>query len=241
MAKSGRPARRTGRSRRSTRRPWRSRGLRFGSAAASPGWRRRGLGLGLQPARLAGSCASIPAAAGCWRGSPSAAVRARSPSAAAGSGWPTRPEPASPRSTRATGKVYRRGIVPHAAPLRLAVGAGGLWVSSASTGAVRRIDLGDAAAGAPILAGRGPAGVTVGQRPRLGRQQPLRHGNPRRSLPAHDPRRPDPGRRLAQEESTPAPKPSGSPTRPTTRSAASRSQPANRPATRSTSVPTPAQ
>jgi DNA-binding beta-propeller fold protein YncE/predicted Ser/Thr protein kinase len=59
------------------------------------------------------------------------------------------------------GKVYKRGIVPHAAPLRLAVGAGGLWVSSASTSAVRRIDLGDAIAGEPILAGRGPAGVTV--------------------------------------------------------------------------------
>jgi serine/threonine-protein kinase len=59
------------------------------------------------------------------------------------------------------GKVYKRGIVPHAAPLRLAVGAGGLWVSSASTSAVRRIDLGSANAGAPILAGRGPAGVTV--------------------------------------------------------------------------------
>jgi len=59
------------------------------------------------------------------------------------------------------GKVYKRGIVPHAAPLRLAVGAGGLWVSSASTSAVRRIDLGSADAGAPILAGRGPAGVTV--------------------------------------------------------------------------------
>jgi serine/threonine-protein kinase len=61
----------------------------------------------------------------------------------------------------ATGKVDKRGIVPHAAPLRLAVGAGGLWVSSASTSAVRRIDLGTTAAGTPILAGRGPAGVTV--------------------------------------------------------------------------------
>jgi DNA-binding beta-propeller fold protein YncE/predicted Ser/Thr protein kinase len=61
----------------------------------------------------------------------------------------------------ASDKVYKPGIVPHAAPLRLAVGAGGLWVSSASTSAVRRIDLGSAAAGEPILAGRGPAGVTV--------------------------------------------------------------------------------
>jgi DNA-binding beta-propeller fold protein YncE/predicted Ser/Thr protein kinase len=61
-----------------------------------------------------------------------------------------------------SGRIYRRGIVPHAAPLRLAVGAGGLWVSSASTGAIRRIDLGSALAAAPIPVGRGPAGITVG-------------------------------------------------------------------------------
>jgi streptogramin lyase len=59
------------------------------------------------------------------------------------------------------GDVYRRGLVPHAAPLRLAVGAGGLWASSASTGSVRRIDLSSARAGAPISVGRGPAGATV--------------------------------------------------------------------------------
>jgi streptogramin lyase/predicted Ser/Thr protein kinase len=59
-------------------------------------------------------------------------------------------------------RVIRRDLAPHAAPLRLAVGAGGLWVSSASTGTVRRIDLGTMAVGPPILAGRGPAGVTVG-------------------------------------------------------------------------------
>jgi DNA-binding beta-propeller fold protein YncE len=59
------------------------------------------------------------------------------------------------------GRVYRRGLPPHAEPLRLAVGAGGLWASSASTGAVRRIDLGDARPGSPIAVGRGPAGVTV--------------------------------------------------------------------------------
>ena len=46
-------------------------------------------------------------------------------------------------------RVFRRGIVPHAAPLRLAAGAGGVWVSSASTGTVRRIDPSTAAAGAP--------------------------------------------------------------------------------------------
>jgi streptogramin lyase/predicted Ser/Thr protein kinase len=61
----------------------------------------------------------------------------------------------------AGGKVYRRGIVPRRTPLRLAVGAGGLWASSASTGAIRRIDLGTALADAPIQVGRGPAGITV--------------------------------------------------------------------------------
>ncbi len=59
------------------------------------------------------------------------------------------------------GEVYRRGLVPHAAPLRLAVGAGGLWVTSASTGAVRRIDLSTTRPAPPIAVGRGPAGVTV--------------------------------------------------------------------------------
>jgi DNA-binding beta-propeller fold protein YncE len=59
-------------------------------------------------------------------------------------------------------RIFKRDIPPHAAPLRLAVGAGAIWASSASTGAVRRIDLGSATAGAPIPAGRGPAGVTVG-------------------------------------------------------------------------------
>jgi len=58
-------------------------------------------------------------------------------------------------------RVIRRGLAPHAAPLRLAVGAGGLWASSASTGAVRRIDLSSLAIDAPIPVGRGPAGVTV--------------------------------------------------------------------------------
>jgi len=62
----------------------------------------------------------------------------------------------------AGGRILERGIVPHAAPLRLAVGAGGLWVSSATTGAIRRIDLGDATPGPPIPVGRGPAGITVG-------------------------------------------------------------------------------
>jgi streptogramin lyase len=62
----------------------------------------------------------------------------------------------------ASAHVFKRGLPPHVAPLRLAVGAGAVWVSSASTGAVRRIDLSTALPGAPIPAGRGPAGVTVG-------------------------------------------------------------------------------
>ncbi len=61
----------------------------------------------------------------------------------------------------AGGRVFKRGIAPHIAPLRLAVGAGAVWVSSASTGAVRRIDLSSGAAGAPTVVGRGPAGITV--------------------------------------------------------------------------------
>jgi streptogramin lyase len=59
------------------------------------------------------------------------------------------------------GHVFKRRLPPHTAPLRLAVGAGGLWASSASTGTVRRIDLGSARPDAPIAVGRGPAGVTV--------------------------------------------------------------------------------
>ncbi|HET7589893.1 MAG TPA: protein kinase [Solirubrobacterales bacterium] len=59
------------------------------------------------------------------------------------------------------GRLHRTGLPPHAAPLRLASGAGGLWASSATTGAVRRIDLGTLAADEPIPAGRRPAGLTV--------------------------------------------------------------------------------
>ncbi|MGV1048590.1 MAG: protein kinase domain-containing protein [Solirubrobacterales bacterium] len=60
------------------------------------------------------------------------------------------------------GRVFKRGIVPRTAPLRLAAGGGGLWVSSASTGSLRRIGFTTARAGDPIRVGRGPAGVTVG-------------------------------------------------------------------------------
>jgi streptogramin lyase len=60
-----------------------------------------------------------------------------------------------------SGRILRRGLPPHAQPLRLAVGQGGLWVSSASTGNVRRIDLSTFRIDSPIPVGRGPAGVTV--------------------------------------------------------------------------------
>jgi DNA-binding beta-propeller fold protein YncE/predicted Ser/Thr protein kinase len=61
------------------------------------------------------------------------------------------------------GGIYRRHLPPRAQPLRLAKGAGGLWVSSASTGNVRRIDFNTLQAGEPIRVGRGPAGITVAQ------------------------------------------------------------------------------
>jgi streptogramin lyase len=63
-----------------------------------------------------------------------------------------------PRANR----PVKRGIAPHTAPLRLAAGAGGVWVSSATTGTVRRIDRLGATSDVPIRVGRGPAGVTVG-------------------------------------------------------------------------------
>ncbi len=62
----------------------------------------------------------------------------------------------------AGGRIVKRHILPRAAPLRLGVGAGGLWVSSASTGSVRRVDLGNPSAGDPVVVGRGPSGITVG-------------------------------------------------------------------------------
>jgi len=55
----------------------------------------------------------------------------------------------------------RTQLPPRAAPLRLAVGAGGLWSSSSSTAAVRRIDLGTLEPGEAIRAGRRPSGITV--------------------------------------------------------------------------------
>jgi DNA-binding beta-propeller fold protein YncE/predicted Ser/Thr protein kinase len=59
------------------------------------------------------------------------------------------------------GHRIRTQLPPLTAPLRLAVGAGGLWASSSSTASVRRIDLGSLEPGDPILAGPRPAGITV--------------------------------------------------------------------------------
>jgi streptogramin lyase/predicted Ser/Thr protein kinase len=60
-----------------------------------------------------------------------------------------------------TGKVVRRHLGPHTAPLRLATGAGALWISNAKPGTVQRVDLKTFAADKPIPAGRRPAGITV--------------------------------------------------------------------------------
>jgi len=61
----------------------------------------------------------------------------------------------------ADNRVIERELAPHEPPLRLAVGAGGLWATSAAAGTVRRIDLSTIKDGVPIPVGRGPAGVTV--------------------------------------------------------------------------------
>jgi len=62
----------------------------------------------------------------------------------------------------ATNRPVVRRIAPHSAPLRLAAGAGAVWVSSARAGVIRRIDPRSATTGPPIRVGRGPAGITVG-------------------------------------------------------------------------------
>jgi streptogramin lyase len=59
------------------------------------------------------------------------------------------------------GRIVRRKLAPHSSPVRLATGAGGLWVSNAVADTVRRIDLSSFAVGAPIPAGRRPSGITV--------------------------------------------------------------------------------
>jgi serine/threonine-protein kinase len=55
----------------------------------------------------------------------------------------------------------RTQLPPQAAPLHIAVGAGGLWSSSSSTASVRRIDLGTLEPGEAIPAGPRPAGIIV--------------------------------------------------------------------------------
>jgi YVTN family beta-propeller protein len=57
--------------------------------------------------------------------------------------------------------LFRSGLPPQAAGLRLAWGAQGLWAAIADAGVVRRVDPGSLLAGEPIRVGRGPAGVTV--------------------------------------------------------------------------------
>ncbi len=62
----------------------------------------------------------------------------------------------------ATNRPVERGVPPRSTPLRLAAGAGAVWVSNATAGTVRRIDLSTAVTDAPIRVGRGPAGITTG-------------------------------------------------------------------------------
>ena len=62
----------------------------------------------------------------------------------------------------ATNRPVERGIPPRSAPLRLAAGAGAVWVSNSPAGTIRRIDLATTTADAPIRVGRGPAGITTG-------------------------------------------------------------------------------
>jgi len=60
------------------------------------------------------------------------------------------------------GRRVKSGIAPHQAPLRLASGGGGLWVSVAETNRVRRIDESTMVPAAETtLVGANPAGLTV--------------------------------------------------------------------------------
>ncbi|MGE0068314.1 MAG: protein kinase [Solirubrobacterales bacterium] len=59
------------------------------------------------------------------------------------------------------GQVVARDLAPHQAPLRLASGGGGLWVSSASTARARRVDESTLAVSGAIIVGPTPAGLTV--------------------------------------------------------------------------------
>jgi YVTN family beta-propeller protein len=59
------------------------------------------------------------------------------------------------------GRVFKRGIAPHEAPLRLATGGGGLWVAIADTNRIRRVDESTATTSGATIVGANPAGVTV--------------------------------------------------------------------------------
>ncbi|HSS31806.1 MAG TPA: protein kinase [Solirubrobacterales bacterium] len=59
------------------------------------------------------------------------------------------------------GRVFKRGIAPHEAPLRLATGGGGLWVAIADTNRIRRIDESTTVPSGATIVGANPAGVTV--------------------------------------------------------------------------------
>jgi len=59
------------------------------------------------------------------------------------------------------GRVFKRDIEPHEAPLRLTTGGGGLWVAIADTNRVRRVDEGTTAVSSSIIVGANPAGLTV--------------------------------------------------------------------------------
>jgi YVTN family beta-propeller protein len=59
------------------------------------------------------------------------------------------------------GRVFKRGIAPHEAPLRLASGGGGLWVAIANTNRIRRIDESTTVPSGATIVGANPAGVTV--------------------------------------------------------------------------------
>ena len=59
------------------------------------------------------------------------------------------------------GRVFKRGIEPREAPLRLATGGGGLWVAIANTNRIRRVDESTALTSGATIVGANPAGVTV--------------------------------------------------------------------------------
>jgi YVTN family beta-propeller protein len=59
------------------------------------------------------------------------------------------------------GRVFKRGIAPREAPLRLATGGGGLWVAIANTNRIRRVDESTTTTSGATIVGANPAGVTV--------------------------------------------------------------------------------